>query len=125
MPDSQGWLHLSWDPMGARFCMGKPPTRGDVAEAFSVGERLHKVLRGLILVDVEVPVEYERVVQFKFAKRQGGELECSLWCEIMGKYVSARTRHDQIVICRLSYLVLVSHYGCGGYEFMDRILRVL
>lgn len=67
--------------------MGHAPQRGAISEAFSFGERLHAGLRGLILMDVVLPVAYERVVQFKFGKRQEGEMECSVWCEIMGKYV--------------------------------------
>ncbi|GMH36414.1 hypothetical protein BSKO_04282 [Bryopsis sp. KO-2023] len=86
IPDSQGWLHFSWDPLGARVCIGKAPERGKISEAFSFGERLHANLRGLILMDVDLPASFERVVQFKFGKRLGGELEYSLWCEVMGKY---------------------------------------
>lgn len=39
-PLSQGWLHLSWHPTAARVCMGQPPYRGDVTEAFSLAEQV-------------------------------------------------------------------------------------
>lgn len=43
-PLSQGWLHLSWHPTAARVCLGQPPHRGDVTEAFSFAEQVGHLL---------------------------------------------------------------------------------
>ncbi|CAD7704437.1 unnamed protein product, partial [Ostreobium quekettii] len=84
-PDTQAWLHLSWHPVAARVCLGRPPSRGAPAEAFSFGERLQTTLRGLILVDVLMTVEFERVAELRFKGGLDGPLEWSVWCEVMGK----------------------------------------
>eukprot|EP00775_Hariotina_reticulata_P013451 gene13451-13577_t len=85
-PLSQGWLHLSWHPTAARVCMGQPPVRGDVAEAFSFAELASNQLRGLVLVSAGLPAAWERVMQLDFGVRPGEPPSRSLLCEVMAKY---------------------------------------
>lgn len=52
-PLSQGWLHLSWHPLAARVCMGAPPVRGAVSEAFSFVEQVGPALLLLMCTTLE------------------------------------------------------------------------
>eukprot|EP00879_Flechtneria_rotunda_P017853 GHRR01018713.1.p1 GENE.GHRR01018713.1~~GHRR01018713.1.p1 ORF type:complete len:705 (+),score=256.20 GHRR01018713.1:640-2754(+) len=85
-PLTQRWLHLSWHPTAARVCLGQPPIRGDVAEAFSFAEQAYVQLKGLVLVSAGLPAPWERVVQLDFGNRPGDIPSRRLMCEVMAKY---------------------------------------
>ncbi|KAF8058048.1 rqcH [Scenedesmus sp. PABB004] len=85
-PLAQGWLHLSWHPVAARVCMGQPPPRGDVAEAFSFAAQASAQLKGLVLLRADLPAPWERVARLEFGPRPGEPAARRLFCEIMAKY---------------------------------------
>ena len=71
--------------------------------------QLHSALRGLILLDIRIPLQWERVVELKFGPRLQ---ECShcLYLEIMGKYGL------DILIALEMRLVLALYSGCQPFS---------
>lgn len=39
-PLDHAWLHLSWHQAAGRLCIGRPPARGDVSEAFTLAQQV-------------------------------------------------------------------------------------
>lgn len=82
------WLKLCWHPTCARVALNPAaPPRGSASEAYSFAETASASLSGLVLVGVEVPRAWERVVTLRFASRPGEPPSRSLYCEVMARYV--------------------------------------
>ena len=84
--DDAAWLHICWSGPQSCISMGPPPEHGSVGEAFGFGRQLQQELRGLVLVEVELPQRFERVVRLALAERPGGEPQRLLYHEVQGRY---------------------------------------
>lgn len=80
----KAWLTISWHPQAARICIGNPPPRGK--DTFTFSEQLRHLINGYALIGVKIVADWERVVDFQFAKRPNEEPLHHLYVEIMGKY---------------------------------------
>jgi predicted ribosome quality control (RQC) complex YloA/Tae2 family protein len=78
------WLTISWHPQAARICIGNPPPRNK--DTFTFSEQLRHLINGYALIGVKIVTDWERVVDFQFAKRPNEEPLHHLYVEIMGKY---------------------------------------
>jgi predicted ribosome quality control (RQC) complex YloA/Tae2 family protein len=78
------WLTLSWHPQAARVCFGDPPPR--TPDTFTFSDQLRHQLGGLALIAIEPIAPWERVLDFRFARRPGDPILWHLYGEIMGKY---------------------------------------
>jgi predicted ribosome quality control (RQC) complex YloA/Tae2 family protein len=81
---TRGWLAISWHPQAARVVVTTPPPR--IPDTFTFSQQLRSMLGGLALVDVAFVAPWERLLDFRFAKRPGEEPLYHLYVEIMGKY---------------------------------------
>ena len=61
------WLTISWHPQAARICIGNPPPR--LKDTFTLSEQLRHLINGYALIAVKIVTDWERVVDFQFAKR--------------------------------------------------------
>lgn len=95
--NQRGWLTLSWHPQAARVCIDAPPPKGP--DTFTFSQQLRHQLNGLALVAIEAIAPWERVLDFRFARRPGDPALWHLYVEIMGKYsnVVLTTADNQIV----------------------------
>ncbi len=95
--EQKNWLTISWHPQGARICLGNPPPRGK--DTFTFSEQLRHLINGYALIGVKMVSDWERVVDFQFAKRPHEEPLHHLYVEIMGKYsnVILTTADNQII----------------------------
>ncbi|MEN9252518.1 MAG: NFACT RNA binding domain-containing protein [Thermostichales cyanobacterium BF4_bins_65] len=82
----RGWMTVCWHPQVARLHLGSPPGKG--GEVFQFAQALQR-LRGLALVAMVQPDPWERVLEWQWAARPGGEVQWRLILEIMGKYSNA------------------------------------
>lgn len=80
----KAWLTISWHPQAARICIGNPPPRGK--DTFTFSEQLRHLINGYALIGVKIVADWERVIDFQFAKRPNEEPLHHLYVEIMGKY---------------------------------------
>ena len=80
----KAWLTVSWHPQAARICIGNPPPRGK--DTFTFSEQLRHLINGYALIGVKIVADWERVVDFEFAKRPNEQPLHHLYIEIMGKY---------------------------------------
>ena len=78
------WLTISWHPQAARICIGNPPPR--IKDTFTFSEQLRHLINGYALTAVKMVRNWERVVDFQFAKRPDDQILNHLYIEIMGKY---------------------------------------
>jgi predicted ribosome quality control (RQC) complex YloA/Tae2 family protein len=78
------WLTISWHPQAARICLDNPPPR--FKDTFTLSEQLRHLINGYALIAVKIVSEWERVVDFQFAKRPHETPIYHLYVEIMGKY---------------------------------------
>ena len=91
------WLTISWHPQAARICIGNPPPR--LKDTFTFSDQLRHLINGYALTKVEIATDWERVVDFQFAKRPHEEALNHLYVEIMGKYSNViLTNADQQII---------------------------
>ncbi len=91
------WLIISWHPQAARICLGNPPPR--LKDTFTLSEQLRHLISGSALIAVKIVREWERVVDFQFAKRPNEKPLNHLYVEIMGKYSNViLTNADQQII---------------------------
>ncbi|KAK9868230.1 hypothetical protein WJX84_009935 [Apatococcus fuscideae] len=81
-----GWLHVSWHPTSFHLSMGPAPTRGAVSEAFAFGEQLANGLRGLVLLQADLPQPWERVIALSLSSRPSDPISHVLYFEAMGRY---------------------------------------
>ncbi|WP_448603563.1 Rqc2 family fibronectin-binding protein [Thermoleptolyngbya sp.] len=95
--EQRSWLTLSWHPQAARVCIDAPPPKGP--DTFTFSQQLRHQLNGLALVAIEAIAPWERVLDFRFARRPGDPALWHLYVEIMGKYsnVVLTTADNQIV----------------------------
>ncbi|BAQ64937.1 NFACT family protein [Geminocystis sp. NIES-3709] len=93
----KAWLTISWHPQGGRICIGNPPPRGK--DTFTFSEQLRHLINGYALIGVKIVADWERVVDFQFAKRPNESPLYHLYVEIMGKYsnVILTSSDDQII----------------------------
>lgn len=82
--EGRGWLTVSWHPQAARLHLDTPPPRQP--DTFTLSEQLRHQLGGLALVAISRPIDWERLVDFQFAKRPGDPVLYHLFLEVMGKY---------------------------------------
>ena len=80
----KAWLTISWHPQAARICIGNPPPRGK--DTFTFSEQLRHLINGYALIGVKIVTDWERVVDFQWAKRPNEAPLHHLYVEIMGKY---------------------------------------
>ncbi|NET00634.1 MAG: fibronectin/fibrinogen-binding protein [Sphaerospermopsis sp. SIO1G1] len=81
------WLDISWHPQATRICITEPPPR--TPDTFTFSQQLIHQLGGLALIAIDFIAPWERVVDFKFARRPGEEALYHLYVEVMGKYSNA------------------------------------
>lgn len=81
------WLDISWHPQAARICIAEPPPR--TPDTFTFSQQLIHQLGGLALIAIDFIAPWERVVDFKFARRPGEAPLYHLYVEVMGKYSNA------------------------------------
>jgi predicted ribosome quality control (RQC) complex YloA/Tae2 family protein len=95
--ERRAWLHICWHPQAAHLAIGDAPPRGQ--DTFTFSDQLRHQLKGLALVEVADIAPWERVLDFRFARRPGDAIVWHLYVEIMGKYSNAILvdRDDAIV----------------------------
>jgi len=95
--EKKSWLTISWHPQAARICIGNPPPRGK--DTFTFSDQLRHLINGYALIGIEIVSDWERVVDFQFAKRPNESPLHHLYVEIMGKYsnVILTTADNQII----------------------------
>ncbi|TAE53636.1 MAG: fibronectin-binding domain-containing protein [Nostocales cyanobacterium] len=81
------WLDISWHPQATRICIADPPPR--TPDTFTFSQQLIHQLGGLALIAIDFIAPWERVVDFKFARRPGEAALYHLYVEVMGKYSNA------------------------------------
>ncbi|BAZ79416.1 NFACT family protein [Sphaerospermopsis kisseleviana CS-549] len=81
------WLDISWHPQATRICIAEPPPR--TPDTFTFSQQLIHQLGGLALIAIDFIAPWERVVDFKFARRPGEAALYHLYVEVMGKYSNA------------------------------------
>jgi predicted ribosome quality control (RQC) complex YloA/Tae2 family protein len=81
---NRGWLEISWHPQASRICIAPPPPR--VPDTFTFSQQLVHQLGGLALISIEAIALWERVIDFRFARRPGEDALYHVYVEIMGKY---------------------------------------
>ena len=85
--DTVAWLSISWDVNHAHVSIRPSlPQRSTEAEAYSFGQQLNANLKGAVLSDVELPRQWDRIIDLSFAPRLGDAVSHHLVCEIMGRY---------------------------------------
>lgn len=112
------WLAVSWDPLSAHVGLKLEGfRRGSTSEVFSFGSQLKKSLRGLILVDVEIPCDWERVAKFSFSERPGQPPKFSLYIELMGK-------HSNLILCDSEEHIMAAGNQVGSKKSSQRLVQV-
>ncbi|CAL8465919.1 g5455 [Coccomyxa elongata] len=125
---AMGWLWLCWDPQGAaRISMGPPPERGAAAEAFSFGAQMAAELKGLVLLDVEVPRAWERVVRLKFGPRASEDATRHVYAEIQARYsnVVLTAASTDKAEKSIGLPILAAAHQVGALQSSERQLQVL
>lgn len=89
----KAWLTISWHPQAARICIGNPPPRGK--DTFTFSEQLRHLINGYALIGINIVTDWERVVDFQFAKRPKETPLYHLYIEIMGKYSNVILTNEQ------------------------------
>ncbi len=82
--EGRGWLNLSWHPQAAHLCIGNPPPR--IPDTFTFSQQIRHQVGNLALVAIATVADWERVLDFQFARRPGEPALWHLYIEIMGKY---------------------------------------
>ncbi len=77
------WLELSWQAEAPRLVEVNPPPRSGSGSTFA--QQLQHSLRQLALVELH-QIGFERVVEFRFAKRPGEPIQRVLVLELMGRH---------------------------------------
>ena len=85
--ERRAWLHICWHPQAAHVAIGDAPPKGQ--DTFTFSDQLRHQLKGLALVEVVEIAPWERVLDFRFARRPGDAIVWHLYVEIMGKYSNA------------------------------------
>ncbi len=95
----RGWLDICWHPQAARICMSHPPPPSP--DTFTFSQQLRHQLGGLALIAIAQVSPWERVIDFRFAKRPGEAPLWHLYVEVMTKYsnVILTTSDNLIVTC--------------------------
>jgi len=93
----RGWLYLCWHPQAAHLGIGTPPPKEP--DTFTFSDQLRHQLKGLALVEIAEVAPWERVLDFRFARRPGDRVLWHLYAEIMGQYsnVILTNEDDRIV----------------------------
>ena len=93
----RGWLALSWHPQAARIHIAKPPPKAP--DTFTFSQQLKHQLAGLALTKIDFLSDWERGLDFQFARRPDEPALWHLYVEVMGKYsnVVLTTADGQIV----------------------------
>ena len=111
------WLLISWDPVSAHVGTSDNIARGSPAEVFTFGEQIRNHLKGLILVNAEMPGEWERILKLSFAKRPEQEPEFLLYIELMGK-------HSNVILCDPKDLIVSVGSQIGAKKSSERQLQI-
>jgi len=95
--ERRAWLHVCWHSQAAHVAIGDAPPKGQ--DTFTFSDQLRHQLKGLALVEVVEIAPWERVLDFRFARRPGDAIVWHLYVEVMGKYSNAILvdRDDAIV----------------------------
>lgn len=80
----RAWLTVSWHPQAARIHIGDPPPK--IPDTFTFSDQLRHQLNGYVITAIELIAPWERVIDFKIAKRPDDPPVWHLYVEIMGKY---------------------------------------
>ncbi|TAF57554.1 MAG: fibronectin/fibrinogen-binding protein [Oscillatoriales cyanobacterium] len=99
--ERRAWLHICWHPQAAHVAIGDAPPKG--ADTFTFSDQLRHQLKGLALVEVADIAPWERVLDFRFARRPGDAIIWHLYVEIMGQYSNA------ILVDRDAAIVTAAH----------------
>ncbi|KAH8959740.1 hypothetical protein BDL97_06G093100 [Sphagnum fallax] len=86
--EHSSWLKICWNPACAHISVGDTLSGNDssVSDNFSFGEQLRYLLRGLAILEVKVPEEWERVVELTLGVRPSEPPSKHIFIEIMGRY---------------------------------------
>lgn len=81
------WVLVSWHPQAARTHLCAPPPKA--SDPFQFSQSLQRQLKGLALIDLQLADPWERVLEWRFARRPGDEPVWRLYLEVMGRYSNA------------------------------------
>ena len=81
------WVLLCWHPQAARAHLCTPPPKAP--DPFQFSQPLQRNLKGLALIDLQLADDWERVLDWQFARRPGESPLWHLYLEIMGRYSNA------------------------------------
>ncbi|KAH9560313.1 hypothetical protein CY35_06G099100 [Sphagnum magellanicum] len=86
--ERSSWLKICWNPACAHISVGDTLSGNDVSvsDNFSFGEQLRYLLRGLAILEVRLPEEWERVVELTLGVRPSEPPSKHIFIEIMGRY---------------------------------------
>ena len=82
--DSSYWIHFSWHHFTAHMCLLSSVPAAGKDESLSLAKFLSSVLKNQILVSMEIPFDFERVVAFKFCEKLKQKSKYCLYLEILG-----------------------------------------
>lgn len=83
----RAWLYISWHLTTAHIGISfDGPPRDSVAQAYSLGERVNTLLKGLVLTDASLLRPWERTAALTFAIRPGEVPLYTMHVEIMSRY---------------------------------------
>lgn len=111
------WLLICWDPVSAHIGTSQDIPRGSPAEVFTFGEQIRNHLKGLILVNAEMPGEWERILKLSFAKRPEQEPDYLLYVELMGK-------HSNVILCNQKNLIVMAGSQIGAKKSSERHVQI-
>lgn len=116
--EESGWLRLCWNPACAHVSVGDPPGGApSIAEAFSFGEQLRHLLKGLAIIEVRIPQELERVIELRLGARPSDPPSKHLFVEIMGRY-------SNVFLTNADMGVLACAYQVGSKMTSVRMVQV-
>ncbi|KAG0581923.1 hypothetical protein M758_3G020500 [Ceratodon purpureus] len=116
--EESGWLRLCWNPACAHISVGDPPGGvPSIAEAFSFGEQLRYLLKGLAIIEVRIPQDWERVIELRLGARPSDPPSKHLFVEIMGRY-------SNVFLTNADMGVLACAYQVGAKMTSVRMVQV-
>lgn len=91
--DRRAWIYLSWHPSLGHIGISEDgPPRPSKKDIYSFGDRVHAVLRGLVMTVGSLSQPWERIASLEFSVRPGETPKYVMHCEIM-------SRHSNVSLC--------------------------
>lgn len=116
--EQSGWLRLCWNPACSHITVGDMPGGvPSIAEAFSFGEQLRYLLKGLAIIEMRIPQEWERVIEVRLGARPSEPPAKHIFVEIMGRY-------SNVFLTNADMGVLACAYQVGAKMTSVRMVQV-